>query len=254
MDGDQFVINGQKVWTSHADKSDWIFCLVRTAPDAKKQEGISFVIFDMHTPGVSVRPIQLISGASPFCETFLTDVRVPCDQMIGPLHQGWTVAKSLLRHERTMVGEALAGGGSRPPVLQDYTLSAHAKERLGLNNGRLADAVLRDDVARNEMEYALFQHTLKRIRDKAAAGASPGLESSIVKVFGTEMNQRRWDLAMRIAGNQGLGWEGDGFSEKEYAITRQWLRSRGNSIEGGTSEIQRNIIATRVLGLPRGPR
>jgi alkylation response protein AidB-like acyl-CoA dehydrogenase len=254
MDGDHFVINGQKVWTSHADKSDWIFCLVRTAPDAKKQEGISFVIFDMRTPGVSVRPIQLISGASPFCETFLTDVRVPADQMVGPLHQGWTVAKSLLRHERTMVGEALAGGGSRPAVLQGYTLSAHAKVHVGMEGDRLADAVLRDDIARNEMDYALFQHTLKRIRDKTISGESPGLESSIVKVFGTEMNQRRWDLAMRISGNEGLGWEAEGFSEKEIAITRQWLRSRGNSIEGGTSEIQRNIIATRVLGLPRGPR
>jgi alkylation response protein AidB-like acyl-CoA dehydrogenase len=201
-DGDDYIVNGTKVWTSYADQADWIFALVRTDPDAKKQEGITFLLIDMDDPGVSVAPILLISGSSPFCETHLTDVRVPKKNVIHKENAGWTVAKALLGHERSMIADAFGG------------------------------------VA------------MQRSRDAAKAGQQPGPESSIFKVCATELNQRRTELLVRIAGPQGLGWEGPGFEDAELAVTRDWLRARGNSIEGGTSEVQRNVIAKRVLGLP----
>jgi acyl-CoA dehydrogenase len=252
IDGDELVINGQKTWTSHAELSDWIFCLVRTDPTARQQEGISFVLIDMRTPGITVRPIELISGASPFCETFFEDVRVPLSHVVGHLHRGWTVAKSLLSHERGMVGESIAAGGARPKVLDSYTLREHALEVVGTGpDGRLTDPVLRDRIARSEMEQEAMRLTLRRANDKVRAGEAPGPESSIFKVLGTELNQRRWELATHIAGLDGLGWS-TGFSERDRHLATHWLRSRGNTIEGGTSEVQRNIIARHVLGLPKG--
>ncbi len=252
IDGDQLVITGQKTWTSHADKSDWIFCLVRTDPDVKKQAGISFVLIDMASRGITTRPIELISGSSPFCEVFFEEVRVPLANVIGKLNDGWRVAKALLRHERGMVGESVAAGGARVPVLESYTLRDHAVQVIGLDEqGRLSDPLLRDAIVRSEMEQALMRLSVKRANDALKAGSKPGPESSTFKVVGTELNQRRWELAMRIAGLAGLGWEGEAFDARDRALARQWLRSRGNSIEGGTSEIQRDIIARSVLGLPR---
>ena len=250
-DGDTLVVNGQKIWTSHADKSDWMFALVRTNPDVIKQAGITFLLLDMASPGVTTRPVQLISGASPFCETFFDSVSVPMDQVVGSIDDGWRVAKALLRHERTMVGESVAAGGARPPELQDVTLRGLAATYLEWENGRLADGVLRDRIAQLEMERACMSLTLQRSNDRLQAGEPPGPESSIFKVVGTEMNQRRWALASEIAGQGALGWEGPGFSDVELALTRMWLRSRGNTIEGGSTEIQLNIIARRVLELPR---
>jgi alkylation response protein AidB-like acyl-CoA dehydrogenase len=243
-DGDVFVLNGQKVWTSHADDADWMFLLVRTDPDAPKRDGITFLLMDMQTPGVTVRPIRLISGSSPFCETFLTDVRVPVANAVGPINGGWRIAKALLGHERTMIADAFKERDDAARLLR------LARRHVGEENGRLADPVLRDRVARLEMEQACLDLTLARARDGARAGHRPGPESSIFKLVGTELNQRRRDLVMSILGPQGLGWEGPGFDADELAATRDWLRSRGNSIEGGTSEIKLNIIAKRVLGLP----
>ena len=249
-DGDDFVITGTKVWTSYADQADWIFCLVRTDPDAKKQEGITFILIDMDTPGVSVSPILLISGKSPFCETHLQEVRVPVRNVISEINAGWTVAKALLGHERTMIadtfGAGARGGAPRPP----RGLAPHPPPDQGEQEGRVADPIARDQVAQNEMDTRAFGLTVQRARDAAKAGQQPGPESSMFKIYGTEINMRRNELSVRIAGPQALGWEGPGFDEDELALTRDWLRSRGNSIEGGTSEVQLNIIAKRVLGLP----
>jgi acyl-CoA dehydrogenase len=253
LDGEHFVVSGQKVWTSHADRSDWIFCLVRTRSEGKKQGGITFLLIDMTSPGIRVQPIQLISGASPFCEVFFDEVRVPKSQMLGTLHDGWRVAKALLAHERSMVGESVAAGGARPPILHAYSLADHALDVLGMGpDGRLSDPLLRDQITRSEMDQEAMRQLVHQVNEVLEAGGNPGAESSILKVVGTELNQRRWELAMEIAGPTGLGWEGDEYSEWETTLSRQWLRSRGNSIEGGTSEIQRNIMARRVLGLPKG--
>jgi len=244
QNGDFFVINGQKVWTSYANLSDWMFMLVRTDPSAKKQEGITFILVDMTTTGVETRPIKLISGSSPFCETFLTDVQVPVKNVIFKVNQGWTVAKALLNHERSMIASAFGGGGKK------RTMKDWAEDYVGLEDGCVADATLRHRIAQYEMDNLAFKLTADRSRDAAKAGRPPGPESSMFKIYGTELNQRRQELLLSIAGPHALGWEGEGFTEREIALTHDWLRSRGNSIEGGTSEIQLNIIAKRVLGLP----
>ncbi len=246
-DGDHYVIDGQKIWTSYADQSDWMFLLVRTDPEAKKQEGITFILMDMESPGVEVKPILLISGSSPFCETFLTGVRVPVANVVSETNGGWTVAKALLQHERTMIADAfgLSGRGD-----QRKTLAEFARDYVGSGDGPLADASLRQRIAATEMDTRAFALTVQRARDAAKAGHPPGPESSLFKIYGTELNQRRQELRMSIAGPQALGWEGPGFEPGELTLTREWLRSRGNTIEGGTSEVQLNIIAKRVLGLP----
>jgi alkylation response protein AidB-like acyl-CoA dehydrogenase len=243
-DGDVFVLNGQKVWTSYGDKADWMFILVRTDFEAPKHGGITFLLMDMETPGVSVRPIRLISGSSPFCETFLTDVRVPTRNVVGRVNGGWLMAKALLGHERTMIADVFKERDDKQRLV---TL---ARRYLGEDGGRVADALVRDRIAQVEMDQACLDLTLTRARDNAKAGHKPGPESSIFKYYGTELNQRRRALMVEILGPQALGWEGPGFADDELRITRDWLRSRGNTIEGGTSEIQLNIIAKRVLGLP----
>lgn len=243
-DGDVFVVNGQKVWTSYGDKSDWMFVLVRTDFEAKKQEGITFLLMDMTSPGVSVRPILLISGSSPFTETFLSDVRVPVRNVVGKVNAGWAMAKALLGHERTMIADAFK---ERDDAARLVNL---AREYVGQENGKVADPILRDAITQVAMDQACLDLTLERSRDNMKAGHKPGPETSIFKYYGTELNMRRRELMVSIAGPQGLGWEGPGYDEDELKITRDWLRSRGNSIEGGTSEIQLNIIAKRVLGLP----
>jgi alkylation response protein AidB-like acyl-CoA dehydrogenase len=248
LDGDHYVVNGQKIWTSYADESDWMFCLVRTDPSAKKQAGITFLLFDMETPGVSVKPIPLISGSSPFCETFLTDVRVPTRNVVGAVNGGWTVAKALLAHERTMIADAFGGAAG---VGKSRGIAGWAHDHLDFEpDGRLGDTFLRHRIAQTEMDTRAFLLTTQRARDAAKAGHGPGPASSLFKIYGTELNQRRMELLVAIAGPQALGWEGAGFDERELDVTRQWLRSRGNTIEGGTSEIQLNIIAKHVLGLP----
>jgi alkylation response protein AidB-like acyl-CoA dehydrogenase len=249
-DGDDFIIDGTKVWTSYADLSDWIFALVRTDPKAKKQEGITFLLIDMDSPGVSVSPIGLISGKSPFCETRFDGVRVPVRNAIGTIHGGWTVAKALLGHERNMIADLFGGQGRGKRGSRGSMLAELAREYLEEDRGALGDPVLRDEIARCELDDRAFHLTVQRARDAAKAGHQPGPESSLFKVYATELNKRRTELMIRIAGPHGLGWEGPGFDDDEIDRTRGWLRARGNSIEGGTSEIQLNIIAKRVLGLP----
>jgi acyl-CoA dehydrogenase len=241
-----FVVDGQKVWTSHADKSDWIFCLVRTDPAAKKHDGISFLLIDMKSPGVKTRPIPLISGASPFCETFFDAVRVPGRNLVGAANEGWKLAKRLLEHERDAISRMRdAQSGEEEP------LEAIAKRALGTNpDGTLADPLLRDRLTQANLDFLCNKLTLRRSQETVAAGRPPGPEVAILKLYGTELNKRRRELLVLFAGFRGLGWEGAPFTEAELTRTRDWLRSRANSVEGGSSEIQLNIIAKRVLGLP----
>lgn len=244
LQGEHFLVNGHKIWTSYANLADWIFCLVRTDPTAKKHAGISFLLIDMDDPGIRTRPIRLISGASPFCETFIENVRVPQENLVGGLNNGWTIAKKLLEHERKMIasiGERQRGA--------ERSLSALAKTYAGTRDGRIADAVLRDRIAQQEIDQRAFQLTQRRAAEEAKGG-SPGPASAMFKYYGTELNKRKFELLLQCLGTQALGWEGDGFAADELRITREWLRSKANSIEGGTSEIQLNIIAKRVLGLP----
>lgn len=241
--GDHWLVNGQKVWTSYADQADWMFCLVRTDTSVK-HEGISFVLFDMETPGVEPRPIQLISGSSPFCETFLTDVRVPKGNLVGRLNGGWEIAKRLLQYERQNIS---AGGGLGQLPLP---LLEIAKRYVGVDaDGRVADPDLRARIARHLMEDRAFELTVRRIRDEAQAGGSVGHMASVLKVAMAHINQERLELALEAMGQRGLGWEGEGFTREELSVTRGWLRSKGNSIEGGTSEINLNVVARRLLGL-----
>lgn len=239
--GDHFIVNGQKVWTSYADRADWMFCLVRTDPAAVKHAGISLVLFDMNTPGVTTKPIRLISGKSPFCETFLDDVRVEKDQLVGTLNKGWELATYLLTHEREMIG-SIGQSNAGAKNLHDY-----AVEQIGLAGGALADSALRTDIARWEMDNRAFELTAERITDEATAGQGVGAVSSVLKYTGTEINKRRHELLVSIHGQRALVWEGDAYDHGLMAT--QWLRTKGNSIEGGTSEIQLNIIAKRILGL-----
>ena len=245
-DGDVLVINGQKIWTSYADQSDFIFCLVRTDPQAKKHAGITFLLIDMQSPGVTARRIQLISGASPFCEVFFENVRVPVANVVGEINAGWGIAKALLGYERSMVGESIGSA----LIGAEEELVAQAREVLGAPSGPLPESALRAAIIDHAMQERAYQLTLARIREAATAGRAPGPESSIAKICGSELKQRGLELACRIAGPQALGWEGPGFAPGELERTRDWLRSRANTIEGGTSEIQLNIIAKRVLGLP----
>jgi len=239
--GDHFIANGQKVWTSYGDKADWMFCLLRTDPEAKKQMGISLMLFDMETPGVTPKPIKLISGSSPFCETFLDDVRVERDQVVGEVNQGWTIAKYLLTHEREMIGGmGLTGAGSK-------TLGMIAAETIGTTDGRLNDLFMRTDVAKWEIDAAAFAFTVERVTDQAKAGQGVGATSAMLKYYGTELNKRRFETLLKIGGSDDLVWEGE-VSNNGWTA-RTLLRTKGNSIEGGTSEVQLNIIAKNILGL-----
>lgn len=242
VDGDEYVINGQKVWTSGANHADWIFCLVRTDTNVPKHNGITFVLFDMDQPGVTVKPIKLISGLSPFCETFFEDARALRSNVIGQVNDGWTVAKRLLQYERTSIG---SGGGQKPRPLVEF-----AKDYVGLSDGRLADSSLREDIIDHTMNDRAFGLTVRRNVEESQSTKAPSFVSSMFKLYGTEQNKRRYELMLNAMGTQMLGWEGDGFDSIELTQTRAWLRTKANSIEGGTSEVQLNIVAKRVLGLP----
>lgn len=247
VDGDDYVVNGSKIWTSYANFADWIFCLVRTDTDAPKHDGISFILFDMTSPGVTTKPIQLISGSSPFCETFFDDVRVPRKNLVGVENQGWTIAKKLLQHERNMVAGMGTRGSARNPK---FAMENQAKSYLGETDGKIADAAVRGEVSRHKMDGQAFALTLRRAAEESKTTSAPSPASSMFKYYGTEQNKKRFEIMLRILGSQSSGWDGEGFTEGELGTTREWLRSKGNSIEGGTSEVQLNIIAKRVLMLP----
>ena len=244
-DGDHFVINGQKIWTSGAHNADWIFCLVRTDPDVPKHDGISFVLFTMHQPGVTVRPIRLISGASPFCETFFDNAIAQKEDLIGGLNKGWTVAKRLLQHERSGI-TMLASGENRETGAELHDL---ARRYVGATNGCISDPVLRETVAGHRMDSQAFRLTQRRTVEESQ-GSTPGPATSIFKYYGANLRKQRAELQMSMMGTQGIGWQGDAFGGGELATTRTWLAGKAGSIAGGSNEVQLNIIAKRVLGLP----
>ena len=239
--GDHYLVSGSKVWTSYADKADWIFCLVRTDFEATKHNGISFLLIDMKSAGVSTRPIKLISGKSPFCETFFDGVKVPKENLIGTLNDGWTIAKYLLTHERQMIG----GVGET-----DVRKAVHeiALENMPSRDGILSDSILRSEIAEIEMNDAVFEMTIQRITDEAKTGVNAGALSSFFKYYGTEQNVARMELISSITGTNGLLWESD--NKDAVSVVRTFCRSKGNTIEGGTSEVQLGIISKRILNLP----
>jgi alkylation response protein AidB-like acyl-CoA dehydrogenase len=239
--GDHFVINGSKIWTSGAQFADWIFCLVRTDFDAPKHDGISFLLFSMDQPGVTVKPIRLISGASPFCECFFDDVHADKSDLVGQLNRGWTVAKRLLQHERSSISGAMPQTRAVPDVARRY---------LPMADGAITDTAFRGQVIGHEMDAQAFALTQKRAREENADGATQTFATSMFKLFRSELTKRRTELVVSMMGTRGLGWEGDGFTEDELLETRFWLARKAGTIAGGSSEVQRNIIAKRVLGLP----
>jgi alkylation response protein AidB-like acyl-CoA dehydrogenase len=243
--GDHFLVNGQKIWTSGAQYADMIFCLVRT-DTTKKHEGISFVVFSMHQPGVEVRPIKLIAGHSPFCETFFTNVEVPKENLIGRLNGGWSVAKRLLQYERSP--------GSASQVRQPE-LGVVAKHYVGEDaDGRLADADLRMRIAANAIEQRAVQLTNRRVAAEAKGNAGPSAASSILKNANAKAAQDRAELLVEAMGAQGLGWEGADYREDELAAIRGWLSGKAASIYSGSHEVQNNVISKRLLGLPDATR
>lgn len=234
--GDHWLVNGQKIWTSYADKADWIFALVRTDRDAPKHKGISFLLIDMNAPGVETRPIKMISGISPFCETFFTNVKVPKDQIVGDENRGWDVAKYLLTHEREMIsggGAGLSGGGRALGAVINDTIEG------------ITDATLRADAMRCEIDSLAIGLTLERYKDQAEAGQGAGDASAMLKYMGTELNKQRHELMMTAGGSDALEWDGPLGNR-----AGDWLRTKANSIEGGTSEVMLSIVSRRVLGLP----
>ncbi len=247
LQGDHFLVNGHKIWTTNAHYADWIFCLVRTDPTVQKHDGICFLLIDMEDPGVRPRPIRLISGVSVFCETFLENVQVPAGNLVGEMNKGWTIAKRLLEHERKGIGGIgdRAKREVRDPA--EHRQTAYAAR----SDGRIADPI-------RARRHRTLQHGRPRLPadPPPGRGGSPrpgsrrGRLSAMFKYYGTELNKRRYELHDRQRRLRGLGWEGEEFTRDELRLTREWLRSKANTIEGGTSEVQLNIIAKRVLGLP----
>jgi alkylation response protein AidB-like acyl-CoA dehydrogenase len=243
--GDHYVVNGQKIWTSGAQWADWCFCLVRT-DTTKKHEGISFVLINMHQAGVETRPIKLIAGSSPFCETFFTNARVEKDDMVGEINHGWTIAKRLLQHERSGQG----GGGGRG-MGGNKGVPDYAKTYVGVDaEGRIADTDLRNRITEHMMANRAHGLTLQRAVAEAKGNLNPSATTSIMKNSGTKNGQDRSELLLEIMGHQGLGWEGEGFNADELSQVRGWLGGKATTIFGGSFEIQNNIITKRILGLP----
>lgn len=239
--GDHWLINGQKIWTSYANHADWCFCLVRTDASVK-HEGISFVLIDMTLPGVETRPIKLISGDSPFCETFFTDVKIPKGNMVGRRNGGWEIAKRLLQYERTNISGF--GSGARLDAVDI------AKTNVGVDeHGAIADRDLRARISQNKMFERAYALSVQRAQEEAKAGANVSHMASMFKVAGATLNQERTELMVEAAGSRAFGWSGDAYRPEELAVTRGWLRAKGNSIEGGTTEVNLNVVAKRVLGL-----
>ncbi len=245
--GDHWLVNGQKIWTSGAQYSDWCGALVRTDFSAKKHDGISFLLINMRQPGVETRPIKLIAGASPFCETFFTDATATKDSILGELNKGWTVGKRLLQHERaSQTGAAGGGGGGRTEAFQDLVKRYVETDEAG----RIADGNLRSRLTQHLMDAQAHGLTLARARAESLNDGNPTAAASVLKNSATHVAQTRAEMTLEAMGHQGLGWEGDAFTAEELGTVRGWLGGKAMSIYGGSFEIQNNIITKRILGLP----
>ena len=243
--GDHFVLNGQKIWTSGANISQWCGAIVRTDPDAPKRDGLSFVLLPMDQDGVETRPIQLISGASPFCETFFNDARADKSDLLGPLNEGWSVVKRLLQHER----QSQTSASSRN--VEGERIQEMAKRYVGTDeNGRLADADLRSRIIHHLMDAQAHKLTVARITAEARGNVEVSAAASILKNSATKVAQTKSELTMELMGSQGIGWEGDNFTDTELETVRGWLWGKAISIYGGSFEVQNNIISKNILGLP----
>ena len=247
LDGDNFILNGQKIWTSGAQYANWMFALVRTDPEAPKHDGISFVLLPMDQPGVTVKPIKLISGSSPFCETFFDNAVASREDLVGELNKGWTVGKRLLQFERNSAPPAK----SKKKKKRINVYAGIAKEYIGEDaNGKIADSAIRDKVLTQNIQERAMALTTRRVLDESKASGAPGAATSIFKLVGSTLAKEGSQLKSELRGTAGLAWEGSDFNEDELESTRAWLRDRAVTIYGGTNEVQMNIIAKRVLGLP----
>lgn len=242
--GEAYIVNGGKIWTSDGDKGDWMYALVRTDSSSKKQEGISFLLIDMKSPGVTVKPIELISGKSSFCQVFFDNVRVPVRQLVGKEGEGWALAKKLLQHERAAMSKFTEGGAPSHDAVKT------ALPYMVDEQGQVNDPALRDKLAGVLMDAQAFALTHRRVTEKALARQDISGPSSIMKLVQTEQEVAKYELLEQAMGLRGLGWEGDDFSADELDVCRAWLRSKSYTIAGGSTEVQLNIIAKRVLELP----
>jgi alkylation response protein AidB-like acyl-CoA dehydrogenase len=249
-DGDEWVVTGQKVWTTWAHLADYGVLLARTDPDVPKRQGITYFLIDLHQPGVDVRPLRHIGGDVDFNEVFLDGARVPDAQRVGAVGEGWKVAGATLSGERQMVSGAGSGGVDRIGGSGVHHLLGQARQA-----DRWKDPVVRQQVMRLYSEERIREWTNQRVRAELKAGRSPGAASSIGKVHQGDLNQRMQLLAADLLGLGSLAWLGDGgdyAGSLPYEV-RGMLRSRANTIEGGTTEVNKNILGERVLGLPREP-
>jgi alkylation response protein AidB-like acyl-CoA dehydrogenase len=238
--GDHFLVNGSKIWTSYANLSDWMCCLVRTDPNVRKQLGIGFLLIDMASPGVSTKPIVLIDGTADFCETFFDDVVVPKENLVGASGEGWSIAKYLMSHEREMIGGSEFEG--------ELPEAGSLGRMLAAGHGQ-GDALLRADIVRYDVDFLAFQLTVQRFKDERAHGMpETPASASILKLAGANLEIRRKELTMSIGGTALLSWE-TGPAHAAVPPTKSWLRARASAIAGGTNEIQLNIIAKHALGL-----
>jgi alkylation response protein AidB-like acyl-CoA dehydrogenase len=244
--GDKYVVNGQKTWTTYAQYADWIFCLVRTDAKGKKQEGISFLLIDIKTPGVEVKPMKTIGGTETFCETFFTNVEVPVENLVGPEGGGWMLAKALLGHERTMIAAVGTTFRSLGRIKRVAAQTIVDGEPL------IEDARFRARLARLEVRLRGLQMANYRTLAGAQLGKAPGPESSILKLVGSELQQQIYELGMEVMGLDSLSW----FNPRGVVPPlAEWIPSmfnytRATTIYGGSSEIQKNVIAKYILGLP----
>jgi acyl-CoA dehydrogenase len=243
--GDHWMVSGQKIWTSYADQADWIFCLVRT-DKADKYKGITFMLYDMASEGVTTKPILLISGNSPFCETFFDNVKVPksygddCPAYVGQINRGWDVAKYLLGHEREMISGA--GGGERSAAI------GAAMKRRASRSGDDVDPVMRAELATFDVDALAYTAMGEKFLDEIKVGKAHPAQPNMMKYVGTELNKRRHELMMAVGGSRSLEWDSE--ATEGGKPSRSWLRTKANSIEGGTSEVMLNVIAKRILDLP----